>query len=43
MMRQIELQGRDRYGDKGEVIDITAVMLNHAEKYVRWHLYDVKA
>lgn len=26
-----------------KIIDITAVMLNHAEKYVRWHLYDVKA
>lgn len=22
MMRQIELQGRDRYGDKGEVVEI---------------------
>lgn len=26
-----------------KIIDITAVMLNHVEKYVRWHLYDVKA
>lgn len=26
-----------------KVIDLTAVMLNHAEKYVRWYLYDVKA
>lgn len=25
-----------------KVIDITAVMLNHAEKCVRWHLYDIK-
>lgn len=25
-----------------KVIDITAVMLNHDEKYVRWHLYDIK-
>lgn len=26
-----------------KVIDLTAVMLNHAEKSVRWYLYDVKA
>ena len=25
-----------------KVIDITAVMLNHGSKYIRWHLYDIK-
>lgn len=25
-----------------KVIDITAVMLNHAEERIRWHLYDIK-
>ena len=25
-----------------KLIDITAIMLNHMKKYVRWHLYDMK-
>lgn len=25
-----------------KVIDITAVILSHDEKYIRWHLYDIK-
>lgn len=25
-----------------KVIDITAAVLNHADKYIRWYLYDVK-
>lgn len=28
--------------DGAKVIDITAVLLNHGEKYIRWHLYDMK-
>lgn len=26
-----------------KVIDITAVMLDHKKKHVRWHIYDIKA
>lgn len=28
--------------DGAKRIDITAVMMNHAERSVRWHLYDIK-
>lgn len=28
--------------ERAKVIDITAVIMNHAEKSVRWHLYDIK-
>lgn len=28
--------------DGAKKIDITAVLLNHGEKYIRWHLYDMK-
>ncbi len=28
--------------DGAKRIDITAVMLNHQKRYVRWHLYDIK-
>lgn len=28
--------------DGAKRIDITAVMMNHAQKNVRWHLYDIK-
>jgi len=38
-----EYRPADVTKDGAKRIDITAVMLNHVDKYVRWHLYDIKS